>query len=106
MSRKKSVQSAQAVVVDEVVVDEVVVDEANPVDTEQDPIDAADPISGDVVDDQDAVADAKNFKTNHNGLFVIDDIEFKEDEVKELYADQLESKRVQHAIEIGVLIEA
>ena len=104
MTRKKSVQS-------DIVVE--VVDETNPVDTEQGAIDALDPIADDAVDvvanqdvDEDVVnTDAKNFKTNHNGLFVIDDIEFKEDEVKELSADQLESKKVQHAIEIGVLIE-
>ena len=80
---------------------------------QSDNIDAVDPIADDAVivaDNQDVDivvnTDAKKFKTNHNGLFVIDDIEFKEDEVKELSADQLESKRVQHAIEIGVLIEA
>ena len=52
-----------------------------------------------------AEAEAKNFKTNHNGVFSIDGVEFKQDEIKELSGEQMKSTRVQHAIEIGVLIE-
>jgi len=48
---------------------------------------------------------ARKFKTNHNGLFIIAGAEFKEDEVKELSSEQLKIKNVQHAIEIGVLVE-
>jgi hypothetical protein len=55
--------------------------------------------------DNNACAEVKKFKTNHNGLFFIDGVEFKEDEVKELSSEQLESQRVKHAIEIGSLIE-
>jgi hypothetical protein len=55
--------------------------------------------------DSNVDAEVTKFKTNHNGLFVIDGIEFKQDEVKELSSKQLESKRVQHAIKIGALIE-
>ena len=47
----------------------------------------------------------RKFKTNHNGTFFIASTEFKEDEVKELYTQQLEIKNVKHAIEIGVLVE-
>jgi hypothetical protein len=50
-------------------------------------------------------AQVKKFKTNHNGLFFIDGVEFKQDEVKELSSKQLESQRVKHAIKIGALIE-
>tara|TARA_R110000850_G_scaffold266977_5_gene397732 strand:- start:4939 stop:5196 length:258 start_codon:yes stop_codon:yes gene_type:complete len=52
-----------------------------------------------------AESEAKNFKTNHNGVFSIDGVEFKQDEIKELSGEQMKSTRVQHAIEIGVLIE-
>ena len=55
--------------------------------------------------ESEAEAQAKNFKTNHNGVFSIDGVEFKQDEIKELSGEQMKSTRVQHAIEIGVLIE-
>jgi hypothetical protein len=55
--------------------------------------------------DNNADAEVKKFKTNHNGLFFIDGVEFKQDEVKELSSKQLESQRVKHAIKIGALIE-
>ena len=62
-------------------------------------------VETEVESEVEAEVEAKNFKTNHNGVFSIDGVEFKQDEIKELSGEQMKSTRVQHAIEIGVLIE-
>mgnify|MGYP003656332684 CR=1 FL=1 len=42
--------------------------------------------------ESEAEAQAKNFKTNHNGVFSIDGVEFKQDEIKELSGEQMKAR--------------